>query len=197
MKILGLDVSTKTGFAVLQDGVLVSSGLLKAEAVYQDKLAEDFSILQRAEDMSSKLLDLVKQNKPNFIFIEQTNSGRFRTSQKQLEFIHCLLLSKLNTLGCADVVRYVDTSKWRSSLQIRLTKSQREHNKNVKNKKARGKITPKHLAVAWANDTFGLSLKKKDNDIADAICLAVFGGNSVSCETVSVNYDIDNILLNK
>ncbi len=36
----------------------------------------------------------------------------------------------------------------------------------------KGKIGPKHLSVRWVNDHFGTSLKMKQNDEADAVCLA-------------------------
>ena len=42
-----------------------------------------------------------------------------------------------------------------------------------------GKITFKHVSVAYVNRTFGLSLTTAENDIADAICLGAcwFAGN--------------------
>ncbi len=175
MKILGLDMSTKTGYAVLADGVLTSMGLLKEEPVTIPGLAEDYSVHRRAVNMAEKVWQLVNKERPDLIVIEQTNAGRFRSSQKQLEFIHCLVLQALLLNGFESRVRYVDTSAWRSALSIKLTKEQRKHNKLVKAKSARGKVTPKHLAVSHVNQTFGLSLKMKDNDIADAICLAEYG----------------------
>lgn len=36
------------------------------------------------------------------------------------------------------------------------------------------KVTYKHLAVKYVNDTFNLKLKTKDNDLADAVCLASY-----------------------
>lgn len=201
MKILGLDVSTKTGFAVIEDGNLISEGLIKAERVDYFDRAEDFSILSRAQKMVDEIHSLIKQCKPDMIFIEQTNAGKFRSAQKQLEFIHCTFLLSLLRFQDTDTdyvrnLRYVDTSKWRSTLEIKLTKDQRKHNKKVKEKSARGKITPKHLAVAWANQTYGLSLKLKDNDRADAIALATFGYLNRG-KPLSVSFDIDNIVLNK
>jgi Holliday junction resolvasome RuvABC endonuclease subunit len=175
VKILGLDISTKTGYAVIQDGVLIKCGLKQVPPLDIVNLAEDFSILHRAKSMADLIELIVTEHRPDQILIEQTNLGRNRTDQKKLEFIHCMVLDKLTDLGVAHVVSYVDTSQWRSLLQIKLSKEQRAHNKAVKGGEARGKVTPKHLAVAWANDKYKLTLLKKDHDIADAIALATLG----------------------
>jgi Holliday junction resolvasome RuvABC endonuclease subunit len=198
MRILGLDVSTKTGFAVMDDGILTSKGLLTAHSDPTDDRIEDFSILDRARRSVDLIRDIITAYSPDMIFIEQTNAGKFRSSQKQLEFIHCLLLSAISTLNSKkDFVRntkYVDTSKWRSTLKIKLSAEQRQHNKKVKAKIMRGKITSKHLAVAWVNQNYNLSLKIKDNDIADAICVASFG--FLHRDTPSIKLDLDKVLLN-
>jgi Holliday junction resolvasome RuvABC endonuclease subunit len=199
MKVLGLDVSTKTGFAVISGGTLIEKGLIQTPAVIMENRVEDFSTLRRAEVMAQDIMRLIVRHQPDLICIEQTNAGRFRGAQKQLEFIHCLILFYLcnEQMGnYGDCLRYVDTSKWRSTLGVKLSKDQRKHNKNVKSKVARGKITPKHLAVAWANEKYGLFLKLKDNDQADAIALATFGHLN-GLKPLSVNFDIDSIVLNK
>ena len=177
MRILGLDISTKTGYAVLQDGVLISYGLMKAPHVDDPSLCSDFALLQRARDMRNSIAKMVLNTEPDKIIIEQTNQGSFRTDQKQLEFIHCLTLDWIMATPWAPKTQYVDTSRWRSKLEIKLTKDQRKHNKAIKAKTVRGKITPKHLAVAWANQNYSIELLKKDHDIADAICLARYGHN--------------------
>lgn len=177
MKVLGLDISTKTGYAILQDGVLVDSGCMTKPTVSIGKLgyAEDFTAWAVASQVAALIMSTVESNNPDLIVIEQTNLGRSRSAQKQLEFIHCQVLDKIFHFGISTRVKYVDTSQWRSLLQIKLSKDQRKHNKAVKGKTARGKVTPKHLAVAWVNEKFGLDLLKKDHDEADAICLSWLG----------------------
>lgn len=177
MRVLGLDISTKTGYAVLVDGVLTSYGLLTSPMVNDPSLASDFALLQRARHMRNLISNLILSEVPDMIVIEQTNQGSFRTDQKQLEFIHCLTLEYIRSTPWAAKTQYVDTSRWRSRLEIKLSKDQRKHNKAVKSKLARGKVTPKHLAVAWANEKYNLDLLKKDHDIADGICLATYGWN--------------------
>ena len=79
-------------------------------------------------------------------------------------------------------VVYVNTSDWRKVIGGNLTKADKAMNIKVRklkkagNKEAlkalgvRGKVTKKHVAIRYVNATFGLDLKMKDNDIADAIC---------------------------
>jgi len=175
VKVLGLDISTKTGYAVIQDGVLISHGLKTADKVDLPGLCEDFTFVARARAMGEHVYKLLVQVQPDVIVIEQTNLGRSRTDQKLLEFTHFEVLRRILECEREYQVRYVDTSQWRSILQIKLSSEQRSHNRLVKAGAARGKVTPKHLAVAWANQTYGLELLKKDHDIADAIALATFG----------------------
>ncbi len=178
MRVLGLDIATKTGYALLDSKSLVDKGLVTIKKLKNQALescAEDFGFVCDAENMGEHLVALVSKCKPDFIYIEQTNKGRNRTSQKQLEFIHEAVLRRFWDKNWEQLVRYVDTSAWRSSLGVRMTKEDRDHNKKVKAGKIRGKLTPKHLAVRWANERYDLELLLKDNDIADAIAVATYG----------------------
>lgn len=179
MKVLGLDMSTKTGYAIINNGDLNDFGLVARSPRVIDELTQlcvvDFGFLSDAEDIAKHVNKLVSLHQVDYIYIEQTNKGRNRVSQKQLEFIHCSVLKSLRGSGDKEKVRYVDTSAWRKELKIRLSKEDSAHNKLVKKKKARGKITTKHLAVRWANSTYNLDLLLKDNDIADAIAVATYG----------------------
>lgn len=175
MIVIGLDLSTKAGYAIVNNGNLADFGLIKAKdkKVYS---IEDFNMILKSKDISDGVYKILASYLPDSVFVEQTNSGRFRSSQKQLEFIHFAFLNScIEELGIPDKIKYIDTSRWRSVVGIKLSKEQKKHNKLVKNKFAKGKITPKHLAVKWVNEKFNLNLKLKDNDIADAICIAYAG----------------------
>jgi Holliday junction resolvasome RuvABC endonuclease subunit len=167
LKILGLDISTKTGFALIEDGQLINYGLIKISPTGHS----DYELLDLAQALSKEIAIKVSNSNPDKIAIEQTNPGRFRV-QKLLEFIHMATLIDLRALGAQSKVEYLDTSRWRSLIKMRLSKDQKDHNKKVKAKKAKGKITAKHLSVAWVNAKFDKKFKQKDNDICDAICLA-------------------------
>lgn len=192
MKTLGLDISTKTGYAVINDGVLTHYGLKTAERSLIPGLCEDFGFVVRARIMGEHVQALIAEHMPDMIIIEQTNLGQSRMDQKQLEFIHHEVLRLMGGTPYETRTRYVSTSTWRSVLQIKLDKDQKLNNALVKIGKKRGKVTPKHLAVLWANKTYGLELLKKDHDIADAIALATYGQRK-SSEPVQVNHDVEKI----
>lgn len=198
MTILGLDLSTKTGYALLGDsGKLVTFGYVRSKENSQP-YSKDYTYLDNAQQIADGIYKVIlgMATPPDAIYIEQTNAGSFRSSQKQLEFIHFAVLKSLYHMRAK--VHYVDTSMWRSFLGIRLNKDQKKHNKlagekkrsGKVNKKGEGKITTKHLAVNWANSTFGLELKLCENDIADACAVAKFG---LSHQNKLVSLDQSNI----
>lgn len=180
MKVLGLDLSSQTGFAILDTEVqskpasLIKYGLIVAPANKDYPLAE-YRYLDVATRISDAIGDTIQKYKPNLIYIEQSNRGKNRHSQKFIEFIHCKVLTVIQSLGYENKIVYIDTSFWRKVLNQRLTKDQRLHNKAVKQGKLRGKITPKHLSVVWVNKTYNTDFLLKNNDIADAICVATAG----------------------
>lgn len=184
MKIIGIDLSTHTGFAVIDSetglgdhGVIHLEDLRPSEA---GNCALDFQYIFDAKCMATNIMNFILTHPADYIVIEQTNGAKNRTSQKRLEFLHFALLETLYNSGKASITSYIDTSYWRKTLGIKLSKEQRQHNKDVKaktkaggrSKAGEGKITTKHLSVEWANKTYGLSLKLCQNDTADAIALA-------------------------
>jgi Holliday junction resolvasome RuvABC endonuclease subunit len=198
VRVLGLDLSNKTGWAIMIDGKLEAYGTyleptklsVPADIAH---LVPEYFYIYRTGHIVSFIQSLIARYSPDKIILEQTCAGRFRTSQKMLEFVHCMVLQGLKPH--ASKVSYVDVSQWRSYLQIRLTKDQRQHNKNVKSKKTKGKLTPKHLAVNYVNQKFGLALKLKDNDAVDAICLCLYGQNHTKKSVPTIN--IDQVLFGK
>ena len=180
MRVLGLDLSSKTGFAVLDTDVqskpssLLKYGLIVAPPDKEYPI-EEYRYLDVAIRISIAIGDIITEYKPNLIYIEQSNKGKNRHSQKFIEFIHCEVLTVIQSLGLDTKITYIDTSFWRTALSQRMTKEQRLHNKAVKKGEIRGKITPKHLSVKWVNENYKTEFKLKDNDIADAICVATAG----------------------
>lgn len=189
MLVIGLDLSNSTGYGVIQDGKLLAYGKITTQGVITDHSLEEYNLIRNARCIASRICSFLATKKPDLIVIEQTNLGRARGTQKGLEFIHFAVLDMLENIRLDDKVVYADTSAWRKSLNIKLSKEQRKHNKkNSENKrkakstgkkfapkKGEGKITWKHLSVMWANEKFGLEFKLVDNDIADAIALAQYG----------------------
>lgn len=192
-RLLSLRVSTKISFSVLdieetEDKIvtnidLTESGLQKMPELLNTCGEYSWDFLQASKRMSKVLATLVSRIKPRVVVVEEKKDRRY--FQKLLEFLHSALLTHIQLDTEAPAVFYLSTSEWRSHLGIRLSKEDKKANQKLsKAKKAsidgkidrkalgiRGKITPKHLAVKYANEKFGLQLKIKDNDIADAVCL--------------------------
>ena len=183
MRVLGLDLSSNPGFAVVEAEPEGQLRLVAYKGYHVEaKSSFPFAHVDIAESVTKIVVDWVENHSPDRIVIEQTNLGKARYSQKQLEFIHFAVIKELRSRHLDFV--YVDSSEWRRALAQRLSKEDRKNNAKVaKAKKTEdplatkkalgvsGKITHKHLSVAWVNANFQLQLKLKDNDVADAVCL--------------------------
>jgi Holliday junction resolvasome RuvABC endonuclease subunit len=187
MKILALDISTKTGWALFSEeekgptlskhGHIISPALNTFESKYP------FNYLDLAAQVAGAIFNVIDDEQPDRIVIEETNKGKQRYSQKMLEFIHCTLIGYLKEHKPTTPVLYVNTSDWRKALGVYLTKEQKKNNAKLSKAKRqgiskkeigiKGKITRKHVAVEMVNQQFGLSLKQKENDTAEAILLGL------------------------
>ena len=178
IRILSLDLSMSTGYALIENGRLLDSGLLTTTLEdfniknYPDRQpGYPYNIVNAADEIANKVWSLVLLTDPDHIVIENTVCGRNRHTQRCLEFIHKAVLDR-----CYDVrgkIRYLSPSEWRKTLNLRLSDEDKAHNKRVREKKARGKITAKHLSVRRANAMFNTEFILKDNDITDAILLGI------------------------
>lgn len=196
MWVLALDISTKTGWSLIHkeegqdEQVSIGHyGRLVAEKSVDEWGEYPFNYLKLADHMAKRICELVQEHSPDFIVIEETNKGKNRYTQKMLEFIHCKLLDRLADTKYANTVNYVNTSDWRKSLGIYMTKEDKKNNAKVnkakrqgKSKKElglKGKITRKHIAVRLVNDKYGTNFKQKDNDTAEAICIGLAFCNDI------------------
>lgn len=187
MRRLALDISTKTGYALFEDDKLLEHGTLRL-----DKKVESFgeypkSYYLAASAMCDLIDKLIQRVHPEEIVIEETNKGKNRYTQKILEFTHCCVIEWCGIEHYNLPLKYINTSDWRKTLGIIMPKEYKKLNAKLSretrkakdkgtklDKKAlgiRGKKTVKHLAIEWANSTYNLQLKMKDNDQADAIAL--------------------------
>jgi hypothetical protein len=132
MKILGLDLSTHTGWGCLEDGRVVSFGQIT-------KQPEDFSApypanyLACARSIAECVVTVMRENAPTHVVIEETNkSSRFtsRYSQKLLEFIHFAVAEAIVNEKKLPV--YLSTSEWRKLNCANLSQDEREYNARVK-----------------------------------------------------------------
>jgi Holliday junction resolvasome RuvABC endonuclease subunit len=233
LRLLCLDLSTNAGWALIDDGKLCKFGNIRHKVIgTEEDTSYPRNYLKMAQDISQECWQLAAETLPDFIIIEETNKGKNRYWQKQLEFIHYAVNDKFKHSE-VNRIRYIDTSEWRKLLGLHLDKDQRTRNNevqkqrvdlmkelirqydfdhqqesyliaNIKGKrdqkkaqkeywdkrtewvkeklrpfrskidgKVAGKIGVKNLSVNYVNEFYNLKFKKKDNDIADAICLGL------------------------
>lgn len=174
-KILGLDISTKTGWALFDGPKLIDYGRFEFRVgdIDYSKFSGNSleNALKLAKHASNRIIRLVNEIKPNVVIIEQTNLGKSRYTQKVLEFIHYAILDELMKIQNIQI-EYVSSSEWRKKVDLKMTKEDKKHNRMVKLEKIRGRLTKKHLAVRKANELFNLNFRIKDNDVCDAILIA-------------------------
>jgi len=197
MLILALDVATKTGYAVLRHEpaampVLVEYGLVQLAKPVAAHGDYPWRYVHAARALAKDVGELVARVAPDAVVIEETNLGRQRYSQKLLEFLHNALLTELEKYpeargALTPPVFYVSSSTWRKVLSISMSAEDQKANARLSKAKSaakragkrldkkalgiRGKITKKHLALRFVNAHYGLELRPKDDDVADAIAL--------------------------
>lgn len=193
MRVLVFDISTSTGWALLEGELGNIPRIIETGTIVNDEPVSTYgefpySYVHAATSIALRIVQKYQafvKTGVDVVVIEEINKpGRFgnRYAQKILDFIHCLVLSQFCWEKPIPKVVYINTSDWRKSIGGNLTKADRALNIKVRKlKKAgkkdelkalgvRGKINKKHVALRYVNATFGLDLKMKDNDIADAIC---------------------------
>jgi Holliday junction resolvasome RuvABC endonuclease subunit len=179
MRLLALDVSSKTGWSVWEDGTYVTSGALAQYHIPnfnvndhpEKQAAYPFNVMDAAIAVTAAIGVLISEIAPDFLVIEHTTKGRNRSTQRWLEWLHFALVSSLRVRGMP--FQYRDPSEWRKAVGMVLTKEQKKNNREVSQGKKRGRVTKKHLAVNMVNDRYHLKLLVKDNDQADAILLGL------------------------
>lgn len=190
-RVLSLDISTKTGWALLvseeQSYELEAWGHIPKTAEPEGQYPGNY--VDWAYQCFGELVKLIDTHHPNVLVIEETASGSKNIySQKILEYIHFLLARLIRDTKIR--VMYLMTEEWRRLAGCQMTKDESKHNKKVKQYKVKnetsiaydengkrvGKLTRKHINIRRANELFGsyfkTPLKKKDEDTADALLLA-------------------------
>lgn len=189
-RILALDMSTKTGWALL---VSNDTGChLETNGQVKQLQAPDTpypgSFVDWATACAEEVSKLIDDHAPDVLVIEETAAGsKSIYSQKILEWIHFLVAKMIKQ--CNIRVVYLMTEQWRRETGCLMSKAESKHNKDVKKYKEKnstkiaydiegkrvGRITRKHVNVRRANEVFGKFLKtplrQKDEDTADSLLL--------------------------
>lgn len=179
-RVLALDVSTKTGWALFVDGKLADSGeLAHVKGVDfnvnndpQERPNYPHNILDVAEEVVRRIERMMCTLPAlDVVVVENTNKGKNRHTQRMLEWIHLELVRFFRKSALP--FRYIDSSEWRGIVEMKMSKEDKKNNRDVSAGKKRGRINKKHLAVRMCEQKFGLKLKMAENDRADAILLGL------------------------
>lgn len=185
MTLLSLDISSKTGWAVLKvDGsktARVDSGTVPQLRI--GKEVYPLNMLNWAAEISKQLVKKIEEVNPDVVVVEETSKGsKNAMSQKILEYVHFLMATYF--VEHKIKVSYLLTGEWRVLTGCQMTSAEKKRNKAVRDghkkgvkvvKNTEGKriglVSKKHVNVRRANEVFGLSLVKKNEDEADALLL--------------------------
>jgi hypothetical protein len=201
MKLLSLDISTNTGYAVYEDGKLIDSGTLWPERSLEEfkKDPYPFDYLKFCAYVANNILKKFESVRPDVVVIEETTASQNNLSQKKLEYIHCLFLSTLTLTPVRySVVAYIRDGVWKRITGALQNDEERRWNAKVsrlKKKAGKGKrvkidgeyaypYDDKDYYIRAANEQFpGKNLKKKDENEAAAILLGLaFLKNAPVCD---------------
>lgn len=191
-RVLSLDVSTKTGWSLM---ISSADGFMLEDYGQISKITEPVgqypnNYVDWAYICFGKIIELIDMYAPDVLVIEETSGGsKSALSQKILEFIHFLLAKTIRDSGIKSM--YIMTESWRREIGCVMSKAEKDKNKAVRTFKKKNNNTKvaydengkrigisgrKHVNVRRANEIFGdqlkTVLKKKDEDLADALGLA-------------------------
>ncbi len=174
-RVLSLDISTKTGFALVvssEDSIVPETyGQIPKIPMPDGPYPESF--VEWAYLCYNQIRNLVDNLKPDILVIEETTSNsKTSHSQKILEFCHFLVAKMIRDNKLKSM--YFLTGEWRSLVNAKMTKEESLHNKTVKKYKEKnntkiayneagkrvGKITKKHVAIRIANQVFWSFFKR-------------------------------------
>lgn len=189
--VLALDVSTKTGWALFEDGKPKSWGTL-----FPDKTVKDFgqypiNFVRLCQYLANRLIqDIVIPVIQSYgvtqveVVIEETNSSKQNYSQKILEFLHFCIIESLYDLGLNP--KYIRTGEWRKYTDSKMSKEEKALNAKIAKIKRQtgkklakidgkvvGKKGRKHVALRRTEELLGIELMRKDEDAADALLLGL------------------------
>lgn len=188
--LLALDMSTTcTGFALfdIAERKLLKTGKLKPSTKGGvNKMTYPRQQLTKMIDLGNQIKNLIEQEKPTSIVIEEIAGSKNRMGQKTLDGFHFVVAWIIQDY--LDIVAYQDvtgSAGWRTGLQLRLSDADKHNNKEAKklNKKLAAAqrlpvVGPKHLAARFANAVYQLELDvdecETDADVADAVSMGHF-----------------------
>jgi Holliday junction resolvasome RuvABC endonuclease subunit len=190
-RVLSLDLSSKTGYALLvssdQGMVLEAYGQVDKIPCPEDEPYPG-SYVSWAYKCFEKVEELIEWLKPDVLVVEEITKSKNAMSQKFLDFVHFLVCRFIQETGIKNV--WFQTGEWRKEIGSYMNEAERKRNKEVKKYKKEhksklaydikgkriGMIGKKHVTIRLINEVFKGQLKepliRKQEDTADGISLA-------------------------
>ena len=196
-RILSLDMSTKTGWALLvskNDGTYELEQYGRVPQIHMPDGPYPGSFIEWAHSCFDRIMVIIKQTMPDVLVIEETSAGSKAVyTQKILEYIH-FLIAQFIASGNIKAI-YIMSEQWRRETGCVMSKEEKKKNKEVRDYKKKkaietgvkptvakdkdgkriGIVGRKHVNVRRANEVFGKflkePLKRKDEDTADSLLL--------------------------
>lgn len=156
--------STKTGWAIFDNGEYIKSGVINLDTTEYKKLYKGKSD-ERIQDMCLAIINLLKENNPDIVVIEKLNVGRnmvaVRALSKVIGAVYCY--SILNECFYFEI----QATQWRSQL-------------GMQGGAKRKRDEYKELSIKYIKDHFGIDVT---DDESDSICaglgyIKMFSGES-------------------
>lgn len=165
MKILSLDLSTNTGWAIIEHPKLIGYGRIEVKS---DSFKEvyPFNYVLCAKKIAEIISKIIDQYKPDQVIIEETNrTGKMvsRYSQKQLEFIHFAVIDMLDFKKITP--KYIDSMAWQLNVGATLLAEHRAHNKKLASDKEKIKLELKARCEKAIQQKFQPMIDKCDTPI--------------------------------
>lgn len=173
MKLLSLDLSTSnSGFAVfdVKKKKLIRSGQLRAKIKGISKMRYPENAFHKCLHISAQIGDLVAEEKPDIIVIEEVNRGINRIAQKSLDALHFFVLQACFSEDLFPKLQYVDSNGakgWRGQLGITIKKKY----PHLKGASAKWKKAAEEFVNKKFKKNFDVENNKRDADEVDAICV--------------------------
>lgn len=195
---IGLDLSSKTGFAVFHDTALVRSGTLWPEQdIFDINTIYPFNLRFLVEGFADRIVREVVQKErwenegsPIHIVCEELTVGSEVTTQKRLHWLHLALLQKLEKYNVTYTLSVIRDGVWKRLTGANQTKTERNWNARIsrykkKNDKKIAKLVTepggkahrvrrldsKDYAIRAAKEIYGIDFKREQEDECDAILL--------------------------
>jgi len=193
-KIIALDISTNTGYAIFEDDKLIAYDVFTIKVVNYKadvKCFSDFpkeypdNFLLTAQKLADGCMKVIQEHQITKVIIEHPEAGKQRLSQRLLEWTHYALVLRLKEAGLdyryllvhdwrcqvnCYIKHWPDYQKW--NLKIRAAKKVAVPTKNgsicakIDGKRVSA-INQKKLSIIIANEKYGIQIK--NDNIADAI----------------------------